>query len=128
MNFSSDLLNEFKTKFFIWHRVSVDDGYGGYESQWTQGASFDGIISEDNSVQATIANVERNINRYGLKVANNVPLEFHSIIQRVSDGKFFRITSGDTLNSPRMSALNMRILSAEEYEPTDFDEGGDSNA
>lgn len=120
--FKSDLLNEYKKKFFIWHKVSKDDDYGGYESVWTRGAKFEGILTEDNSITATIAGVDTKKNFYGIKVGRDVPLVFHSIIQRVDDGKFFRIISGDVLNSPKMSALDMKILSAEEYEPTDWEE------
>lgn len=120
--FKSDLLDEYKASFVIWHRISKDDAYGGYESVWTKGASFMGILTEDTSVTATIAGVDQKTNFYGIKVERTVPLEFHSIFQRVSDGKFFRITSGDVLKSPRMSALDMKILSAEEFDPVDWTE------
>ena len=122
MSFKSDLLNEYKTAFVIWHRVSKDDDYGGYETVWTKGASFDGILTEDTSVTATIAGIDTKTNYFGIKVARNVPLEFHSVIQRVKDGKFFQITSGDVLNSPRMSMLDMKILSAQEFDPVDWTE------
>jgi len=118
--FNSDLLNEYKTAFTIWHLVSKNDSYGGYENTWTEGATFDGILSEDNSTQSVIAGIEQKTQFFGLKVEREVPLDFHSIIQRNSDGRFFRVTSGETLKSPKMSALNMRILSVEAYEPTDF--------
>lgn len=120
--FSSDLLNEFKARFAIWYRISKDDDYGGYTSEWTKGASFDGILTEDVSIQAAIAGIDTSKNMFGLKVENNVPLEYHSIIRRDSDGRFFRITSGEVLKSPRMSRLNMKILSCEAYEPTDWTE------
>lgn len=120
--FSSDLLNEFKEKFSIYHRITKDDDYGGYESEWVKGASFDGILTEDVSITAAIAGIDTNKNMFGLKVEKDVPLEFHSVIRKESDKRFFRITSGEVLKSPRMSRLNMKILSCEAYEPTDWNE------
>jgi len=120
--FSSDLLNEYKSSFVIWHRVSKDDDYGGYDSIWVKGASFDGILTEDTSITATVAGIDQNKNFFGIKCERTVPLEFHTIFQRVSDGRFFRITSGEVLKSPTMSRLNMQILSAEAFDPTDWEE------
>ena len=69
------------------------------------------------------AGIDTNKNMFGLKVEKDVPLEFHSVIRKESDKRFFRITSGEVLKSPRMSRLNMKILSCEAYEPTDFEDG-----
>lgn len=118
--FNSDLLNEFKSAFVIWHPISTNDGYGGYVNTWTKGASFEGILTEDNSMQATVAGIETKTNYFGLKVERTVPLVFHSVVQRTSDSRFFRVTSGEVLKSPRASAMNMQILTVEEYEPSDF--------
>lgn len=119
--FHSELLNEYKKPFVIWHRVTQDDGYGGYTSIWTRGATFEGILTEDASLTATVAGIDQNTNYYGLKVQRAVPLEFHSIIQNLEDQKYYRVTSGDTLESPRMSAMDMKILSLEAFEPVDVE-------
>ena len=95
--FHSELLNEYKKPFVIWHRVTQDDGYGGYTSIWTRGATFEGILTEDASLTATVAGIDQKTNYYGLKVQRSVPLEFHSIIQNLEDQKYYRVTSGDTL-------------------------------
>lgn len=125
--FSSDLLNEFKERFSIYHRVTRDDDYGGYTSEWIRGASFDGILTEDVSITSAIAGIDTNKNMFGLKVEKDVPLEFHSVIRKESDKRFFRITSGEVLKSPKMSRLNMKILSCEAYEPTDWNEEGEED-
>ena len=119
--FHSELLNEYKKPFVIWHRVTQDDGYGGYTSIWTRGATFEGILTEDASLTATVAGIDQKTNYYGLKVQRSVPLEFHSIIQNLEDQKYYRVTSGDTLESPRMSAMDMKILSLEAFEPVDVE-------
>lgn len=119
--FHSELLNEYKKPFVIWHRVTQDDGYGGYTSIWTRGATFEGILTEDASLTATVAGIDQKTNYYGLKVQRAVPLEFHSIIQNLEDQKYYRVTSGDILESPRMSAMDMKILSLEAFEPVDVE-------
>lgn len=118
--FDSDLLNEYKKDFQIWHKVSHDDPYGGYSSTWSKGATFKGILTEDTSLTATVAGQEKKTQLYGLKVKRNAPLEFQTIFQDVKDKSFYIVTSGKTLNSPSMSAMDMKILSCTEFDPVDF--------
>lgn len=129
--FNSELLDEYKKSFRIWHRISQDDGYGGYKWEWTRGASFDGILTEDASLTATVAGIETKTKAYGIKVNRDAPLEFKTVFREEKDGvesDWYIITSDKPLKSPKISALDMKILSCEAYEPTDFeeDEDGDS--
>lgn len=118
--FNSQLLDEYRQHFVIWHYIAVDDDYGGYTHQWTKGASFDGIITEDASLTATVASIEAKKNYYGIKVKRDAPLGFSTTFRSDKDGKWYRITSGEVLNSPSMSALDMKILSCEAYDPIDW--------
>lgn len=120
--FNSTLLDEYKKSFRIWHRVSQDDDYGGYEWKWTEGASFDGILTEDVSLTATVAGIETKTKAYGIKVKRNAPLEFKTVFRDEESGKWYIITSDEPLKSPKMSAMDMKILSCQAYEPTDFEE------
>lgn len=120
--FNSSLLDEYKKSFRIWHRVSQDDDYGGYEWKWTEGASFEGILTEDVSLTATVAGIETKTKAYGIKVKRNAPLEFRTVFRDVESGKWYIITSDEPLKSPKMSAMDMKILSCQAYEPTDFEE------
>ena len=120
--FNSTLLDEYKKSFRIWHRVSQDDDYGGYEWKWTEGASFDGILTEDVSLTATVAGIETKTKAYGIKVKRNAPLEFKTVFRDEESGKWYIITSDEPLKSPKISAMDMKILSCQAYEPTDFEE------
>lgn len=120
--FNSSLLDEYKKSFRIWHRVSQDDDYGGYEWKWTAGASFEGILTEDVSLTATVAGIETKTKAYGIKVKRNAPLEFKTVFRDEESGKWYIITSDEPLKSPKMSAMDMKILSCQAYEPTDFEE------
>lgn len=120
--FNSSLLDEYKKSFRIWHRVSQDDDYGGYEWKWTEGTSFEGILTEDVSLTATVAGIETKTKAYGIKVKRNAPLEFKTVFRDEESGKWYIITSDEPLKSPKMSAMDMKILSCQAYEPTDFEE------
>ena len=120
--FDSDLLNEYKKDFQIYHRITKDDGYGGYTSEWTAGATFKGILTEDTSLTATVAGQDKKTQLYGIKVKRNAPIEFNTVFRDVTDKTFYRITSGKPLESPSMSAMDMKILQCEGYEPTDWEE------
>ena len=120
--FDSDLLDEYKKDFQIWHYVSADDDYGGYTLSWQKGATFKGILTEDTSVTATVAGIDKKTQMYGLKVKRDTPLTFNSVFQDVTGGGFYRVTSNEVLKSPSMSAMNMKILSCENYDPVDWEE------
>lgn len=126
--FNSDLLNEYKKTFRIWYRISQDDDYGGYDWIWTKGASFEGILTEDNSLTATVAGIETNTKAYGIKVRRNAPVEFKTVFQDEESGKWYIITSDEPLKSPRMSAMDMKIFSCQAYDPIDFEEDEDGES
>lgn len=123
--FNSDLLNEYKKNFRIWYRISQDDDYGGYNWVWTKGASFEGILTEDNSLTATVAGIETKTKAYGIKVRRDAPVEFKTVFQDEESGKWYIITSDEPLKSPRMSAMDMKIFSCQAYDPIDFEEEDD---
>lgn len=95
------------------------DNVGGYITRWKEGAEFEAVITENSSIQATIAGIAQEQTLYGVKVRSAVPLVFHSVIKRVEDGKIFRITTADALPAPSISALGMKQLQAEEFELRD---------
>lgn len=126
--FNSDLLNEYKKNFRIWYRISQDDDYGGYDWIWTKGASFEGILTEDNSLTATVAGIETKTKAYGIKVRRDAPVEFKTVFQDEESGKWYIITSDEPLKSPRMSAMDMKIFSCQAYDPIDFEEDEDGES
>ena len=93
-----------------------NDGYGGYETIWTEGASFDAAIVFDLSLQAEQAEAEGVKSRYTVTTSRDLTLEFHDVFQRESDGKIFRVTSdGDDKYTPKVATMDMRQVKAEEW-------------
>ena len=100
----------------IMDRHTSDDGYGGYNQIYVEGAEIDAAIVLDSSMQARVAEKQGVTALYTITTKRNVNLQYHDIIKRVRDEKVFRVTSdGDDKYTPRASTLDMRQVSAEEW-------------
>lgn len=98
-------------------KTSIADGYGGVIPAWVPGAEFKAAITLDISTEARKAAAEGVRNLYTVTVRKNVNLSHGEVIQRLSDGKYLRITSdGADKKTPASAGLNMRQVSAEEME------------
>lgn len=125
--FDSPLVKDQLCACVIMDRVTSNDGYGGYIRKWSEGAAFDAIITENSSVEASVAAQMTSSTYYGVKCRRNVPLEYHTAFKRVSDGKTFRIKNSESMKSPSFSAMDMKQLEAEEFELLDEDEQEEQN-
>ena len=95
---------------------TVADGYGGYITQYTDGASFMAAIVLDNSMQARIAEQQGVTGLYTVTTKKALNLQYHDAFRRERDGKVFRVTSdGDDKKTPNSATLDMRQVSAEEW-------------
>lgn len=111
------LLEASMTKCVAINKQTVSDGYGGTTTAWIEGASFMAAIRLDSSMQARIAEQQGVTSLYTIITKKNITLEYHDVLRRVSDGKIFRVTSdGDDKHTPDLAALDMREVSAEEWE------------
>ena len=114
------LLTEQMEDCTIIDRVTVSDGYGGYTSKWQDGAPIQCAIVFDSSMQARIAETQGVKALYTITTQKNVNLQYHQVLRRERDGKIFRITSdGDDKHTPASATLNMRQVTAEEWELID---------
>ena len=101
-------------------KTTVPDGYGGYTHSWVDGAEFDAAFAFDQSMAARAASVQGVTDLYTITTRRNVNLQYHDVLRRLRDGKIFRVTSdGDDKMTPASAALDMRVVSAEEWEVTD---------
>ena len=97
----------------------TDDGYGGYKTVWTEGAGFKAAITFDTSLEARIADVQGVTSLYTITTQKSLVLEYHEVFKRLSDNKIFRVTSdGDDKFTPKSAGLDMRQVTAEEWELT----------
>lgn len=113
------LLDEAMTSCVMIDKSTVKDGYGGYETVWTEGAEFDAAIVLDNSMQARVGEKQGVTAFYTVTTRKVLNLQYHDVFKRLKDGKIFRVTSdGDDKHTPASAMLDMRQVSAEEFSLT----------
>lgn len=98
-------------------KTTSSDGYGGIDTVWREGAEFLAAIVLDSSMEARIAEHQGVSALYTITTKKNLNLQYHDVFKRVRDGKIFRVTSdGDDKHTPASASLNMRQVTAEEWE------------
>ena len=110
------LLDEAMEKCIMIDKRTVSDGYGGFTTEWVEGADFSSAIVLNSSLQAKIAEQQGVKGLYTITTKRALNLQYHDVFRRVSDGKIFRVTSdGDDNRTPVSAGLDMRQVSAEEW-------------
>lgn len=110
------LYMEYMEECVFVEKTRAPDGEGGYVTQWADGASFSCAIVRDSSTEARVAEASGIKNVYMVTVAKTVPLEFHDVFRRVSDGQVFRVTSNaDDQKTPERASFQLARVSAEEW-------------
>lgn len=111
------LLSDAMETCTILNKQTVDDGYGGYITQYVDGPAFKAACVLDNSMQARIAEQQGVTAKYTITTSRALNLQYHDAFRRERDGKIFRVTSdGDDKLTPKSTGLDMRQVSAEEWE------------
>ncbi len=122
------LLEESMTKCVMLDKRTKPDGYGGFTSEWTEGAEFSAAITFDSSMQARIGEKQGVTGLYTVTTVKTIVLDYHDVFKRLAcklkDGtklpeKIFRVTSKSDKATPASAGLNMRQCIAEEWELTD---------
>lgn len=113
------LLDEAFETYTIINKISEEDGYGGTTVSWIDGASIQGAMVFNSSMQARIAGASGVASLYTFTTHKSVMLEYHDVIRRERDKKIFRVTSdGDDLFTPQSAGLDMRQVTCEEWKLT----------
>lgn len=111
------LVDAFKTGCRLMERRSVSDGEGGFTTSWEEGAPFLAAIVRNTTAEVRIAEQQGFTNSYTVTVGKNVPLEFHDVFKRDSDGQVFRVTSNaDDMQTPAVASFAFQQVNAEEWE------------
>lgn len=111
------LIEAFKTECVMQERRTASDGEGGFTTSWEDGAPFMAAIVRNTTAEVRIAEQQGFTNAYTVTVSKNVPLEFHDVFKRVSDGQVFRVTSNaDDVQTPDVASFSFWQVNAEEWE------------
>lgn len=110
------LLSDAMETCVIMDKRTEADGYGGYRTVWTDGASFQAAIVFDTSIEARRAEKQGVTSLYTVTTPKALTLEYHDVFKRLRDNKVFRVTSdGDDKYTPASATLDMRQVTAEEF-------------
>ena len=92
------------------------DGVGGFITNWVESIVFQAAITFDTSIESRIAEKQGVSSRYTVTTNKSAKLDYHDVIQRLSDGKIFRITSdGDDKQTPKSASFQFLQVTAEEW-------------
>lgn len=94
----------------------VPDGRGSSITTYTEGSPFFAAFELQNSLNEAVAMAQGVKGIYRVTVSRDVRLEFHQIFKRLEDNKLFRVESKDDSNTPKSTALDMRVVRADEWE------------
>jgi len=111
------LLSEAMDKCVMLDKTTVDDGYGGIKQVYVEGAEFNAAVVFDTSIEARVADKQGVTSLYTVTTNKDITLEYHDVFKRNKDSKIFRVTSdGDDKYTPQSATLNMRQVTAEEFQ------------
>lgn len=110
------LIDAFKEDCVMMDKTSTPDGIGGFVHSWQEGARFVAAIVKDSSMQARIAEKDGVTELYTITVSKNLPLEYHDVFKRRSDGAIFRVTSNITdSKTPGVASFQFGQVTAERW-------------
>lgn len=119
------LLSEAMENCIMMDKTTKSDGRGGFDVAWVDGAEFSAACVFDTSMEARQAEAAGVKSLYTITTAKSINLQYHDVFRRKSDGKIFRVTSdGDDKKTPNSATLNMRQVTAEEFEPAEYGNDG----
>lgn len=111
------LIDAFNTDCVMMDKRSIPDGIGGFTYEWTEGAQFTAAIVKDNTLEARIAEKEGVTEIYTVTFPVTLPLGYHDVFKRVSDGLIFRVTSNATdSKTPSVATFQFAQVTAERWE------------
>lgn len=110
------LLSNAMEDFVIINKSVVDDGLGGYRTEWIEGATIQCAVSFETSPELSIAEALGSKSVYKIIVRKSIQLDYHDVLKRKSNGLYYRITNNaDDYATPSTAMLDMRVYTAEEW-------------
>lgn len=112
-----NLMAQAMEKFVMIDKQHLNNGYGGTEVVYVDGAEIMAAVAFDQSMEARTAQKQGVTSVYTIYLKKGIDVDYHDVIKRVSDGAIFRITSdGNEKQTPSGAGLNLQAVTAEEWE------------
>ena len=117
------LLDEYSDEYVVVNKITENDGYGGYKTVWSDGATFKAALAQASQSEVTVAGAMGEKVTHTMLIDKSLKFDYHTVVKRKSDNKIFRTTSrGDEVYTPASSGLNKRKINCEEWELPPDDE------
>ena len=110
------LLSQAMEDVVLMEMKRVPDGEGGYVVDFAENAHFMAAITFDSSMEARVAEKSGVTSVYTVTLRQDVPIGYHDVFKRLSDGKIFRVTSdGGDKKTPPSASFQVHQVTAEEW-------------
>lgn len=110
--------------FNVLNFTIVDDPLGGYSKSYSIGATFEGVLTLDDSINAQLAEKNGVTGVYTLTTDKEFRLPWHTVFcEDGNTNKAYRVTTKDENSTPNTTPLNLRQVRAEEYDISKDTEG-----
>lgn len=117
MGLDMTLIDAFKEECVLVEKTRTPDGEGGWTTAWNEGLRFLAAIVTDTTLNARVAEAEGMMAKYTVTVDRSLPLDFHDVFKRLSDGKVFRVTSDSSdKHTPDVATFQFHQVNAEEWQ------------
>ena len=111
------LLTQMMDDCRILNHIRTDDGYGGYNQEWVQGASFKAAIAKNNSPEMLVAEKQGLKEAFTVVVEQGFSLDYHDVFIRLEDSSIFRVTSNaKDSTAHQASTVKIAVVTAERWE------------
>lgn len=111
------MLQDFFEDFTLQILTSIDDGFGGQEQTWVDGATFRGGISTNTTPEIIIAEKQGLKKIYTLITEISTVLKFDDKVKRNSTGQLYRVTSNSTdMTTPSIAKVKYSQVDLEVFE------------
>lgn len=98
----------------VMEKKLISDGMGGYEVEWHEGITFEGVINTANTIEVQVAEKEGVKAVYVLLFPNVMPLDYGDIL--LSNNRYFKVaTNPEDGKPPRRSRLDFIQVKLEPY-------------
>lgn len=94
---------------------SVNDGEGGYFTEYVDGAEILVAVTNDNTNLERIAEALTEKVEYRVTTKRKIKFEQDDLIKRLSDGQVFRIYHKNAKETPTSASLDMKETFAQEW-------------
>lgn len=112
----TNLMEQYGHECQLYEKRRVPDGEGGWETEYSEGMTFEAAITYDNTLNARVAGQQGMLSLYTVTTDKSNPLAYHDVFKSLDDGKIYRVTSrGKDKQTPTMASFQVSQVAAEEW-------------